>query len=770
MIDQVHTSEMLIETLHERNLAMEKNLESAKLLEEGLSELLTQLKNNPPFLEAHVQALEIEVGLAEKQFQDMCKHRYTLYHDGVRQTNFRRQQLQEQIEYFMKARSDVALKKKQVRKEIIHLRDPHLLQMEMNRRMTTGGKGGFATRNGESSPAGSVGSYDSDDSSEAMVKSLELTKPVMHFLNAMVRKVSLVDGVVQEGDRTLHDVKMRRSSAAAAQAEKAKKEHKVEANSPENPLSSQQQRRRQSRVPPQSKNTVMLNNSLIEAAAARASAAEIPTDIGSLDSGSQGVAESSTGSRFEKNSSQRSGSLPFGTGLTSKEYMNVAGITTNLVTSPNSTPATPSRSAHPNLISAPHSFHVPKRKLSVDDTSRIKESVRSYNKLRGENGEGNPLVGLFAGNTPLNTPPISGDDSRKEPLKLQVQRVMGYLLEQTESATTDDFINRYQQGQKLAEQLKSQQVKLDSRLVQLKKEHQDLTDQLSDMALMTDEMMLTGDAAGDDLLDAPVNSSGHHFNQTSADNHAAAGGGNAAEVAEQRGEEEDVMGNTDRYLDNKLFNAEVRLHQIVRNNDKAVMMMSEVRSAVTHLVNLLAINSKLLSALPRSTPPPLHGNEDISGSLAWFEERITQLSEALTMDANRPTGGNTADENKTISERQMELAFLVQDMHKNGHRRRLKLSHHQKVRDGSVYFNTQSLHSLLYVAHVSFWMLLLLLLLCLFYDVLQGQMKKQAMSRGLITDESDAPFVSPHAGIKVSTPSVAHIRISFNTKLFSLIV
>jgi len=50
----------------------------------------------------------------------------------------------------------------------------------------------------------------------------------------------------------------------------------------------------------------------------------------------------------------------------------------------------------------------------------------------------------------------------------------------------------------------------------------------------------------------------------------------------------------------------------------------------------------------------------------WFEDRITALSEALAMDANKPTGANTADDNKPLSERQLDLALLVQKMNLNG--------------------------------------------------------------------------------------------------------
>ena len=53
----------------------------ARQVEDGYNELLKVLKNNPPYIESHVKALEIEVQLAQKQFEDMCEHRNNLYHE-----------------------------------------------------------------------------------------------------------------------------------------------------------------------------------------------------------------------------------------------------------------------------------------------------------------------------------------------------------------------------------------------------------------------------------------------------------------------------------------------------------------------------------------------------------------------------------------------------------------------------------------------------------------------------------------------------------------
>ena len=207
LIGEVQSSEVLLRSLHQRNITMERNLEEAKQLEEGYNELLKVLKKNPPYMEAHVQSLEMESGLAEKQFQDMVAHRHQLYHEKEKEDALKMEDFRDQYAYFAHARTEVAQKKRQVRREIMHLKDPST----HNERRNTKGAGvhPFHGKGDPPSPTGSHDSYDSDESEVPEEKALQLTKPVMHFLNAMVRKVTLNDNVVKETDKTLDDVKQR---------------------------------------------------------------------------------------------------------------------------------------------------------------------------------------------------------------------------------------------------------------------------------------------------------------------------------------------------------------------------------------------------------------------------------------------------------------------------------------------------------------------------------------------------------------------------------
>ena len=89
--------EVLLRHLNDRNVAMEKDMEEARKLEDGYNELLKVLKNNPPYIESHVKALEIEVELANKQFHDMCEYRNKLYHETDQSDRYKREQQIERI-------------------------------------------------------------------------------------------------------------------------------------------------------------------------------------------------------------------------------------------------------------------------------------------------------------------------------------------------------------------------------------------------------------------------------------------------------------------------------------------------------------------------------------------------------------------------------------------------------------------------------------------------------------------------------------------------
>ena len=394
-----------------------------------------------------------------------------------------------------------------------------------------------------------------------------------------------------------------------------------------------------------------------------------------------------------------------------------------------------------------------RRKLSTEEYHKIRQAVKAFQASGLDK-----TVTTSTADGAATSMPGSGGSSResgsrqrdrdllgnRDYVRAQVSKIVRLVLHRTESSSVEEFLSRYEEGQQLAATLSGQQVKLDSRLTQLRGEHAELLAQLSDMSFLVADRQKTavvGDAtsgsggggglkdaraaSADGMEDLPsvvggsgskkkrkgedddeslsvgggLGESGKKIKAESAgrpgSSESAGGAAAAADGEDGSGSEEgdeagaaaagDDFANTDRYLDNKLFNAEVRMNQFMRLFERAIITISEVRTAVGHLVNLLSINDKLLVALPRSAPPAISSNEDIQASLTWFEDRIMQLSEALTMDANRPTGGAVTDDSKPLSERQIDLAMLIHDMQKSNFHRKLRLSHHQKVTCGNVH-------------------------------------------------------------------------------------
>lgn len=245
-----------------------------------------------------------------------------------------------------------------------------------------------------------------------------------------------------------------------------------------------------------------------------------------------------------------------------------------------------------------------RRRFSIEQLSNLKQSIKSLTGTSGFDSQNN-----------------------KENFKVQLQRAIHLIFQKTESNSFDEFVDRYVQGQNLLETLRTQQILVDSRLAQLRAEHADLYHVWSDISFLVDE---SKKSLSNDIPDVDTS-------ETNDGN------------------------NNDRYLDNQLFSKEVRLHHYQRLYDKSVHIVSEVRTAIAHLINILEINNKLLSGLPRSTPPPLNTDEDMAACLSWCEDRLIALNEALTMDTNRPAP-SANEENKPIALRQTELAALVQDM------------------------------------------------------------------------------------------------------------
>ena len=94
-----------------------------------------------------------------------------------------------------------------------------------------------------------------------------------------------------------------------------------------------------------------------------------------------------------------------------------------------------------------------------------------------------------------------------------------------------------------------------------------------------------------------------------------------------------------------------------------VLAINEIRTGVVHIASFLSANDSLLQHLPSSSPPILKSDSGIAKLLAWCEERILAINEALVLDASKPAA---VDDSKPLHTRQTELASLVQGLiHKN---------------------------------------------------------------------------------------------------------
>lgn len=213
----------------------------------------------------------------------------------------------------------------------------------------------------------------------------------------------------------------------------------------------------------------------------------------------------------------------------------------------------------------------------------------------------------------------SSATSKESDPMTQRHKMLEMLYERSGTSTPEEFIERYKDAHRLHESLKSHQSLAESRLAQLRSESNDLYGTWGDTVFVSDKpSSASGDAAAENEA-APTSS-------------------------------EREM----RYLDQRLFASEMKLNHCMRQTEKQVLLINEIRTGILHITSLLTANEKLLQNLPSSTPPS--GRTDEVKILAWCEERILAINEALVLDASKPAG---IDDSKPLSTRQTELAALV---------------------------------------------------------------------------------------------------------------
>jgi len=203
---------------------------------------------------------------------------------------------------------------------------------------------------------------------------------------------------------------------------------------------------------------------------------------------------------------------------------------------------------------------------------------------------------------------------------IQARLMFDFLAERTGFTTEEEFITRFNEGQKLTEILRSDQLAVDGRLAQLNTEYTNIYATWSDSV----------------------------FASKAPDNYSD----------EQKSESKSGNDDDARNVDSKLFHAEMKLNQTQRQLEKILHVINEVRTGVSHLLKLIEVNSKLLHNLPKTKLPVINDQNDIVNALSWVEERVQSIHEATSTEGNK----TTHDEKMSMSERQINFAVTIQEM------------------------------------------------------------------------------------------------------------
>ena len=172
-----------------------------------------------------------------------------------------------------------------------------------------------------------------------------------------------------------------------------------------------------------------------------------------------------------------------------------------------------------------------------------------------------------------------------------------YLMDKTGSTSDEELIERFMSSKKLTETLLQQQTSVDSRLAQLRITYDDLKSGTS--------------------------------------------GGDKGPLLDEEEEEEEEESHDARFFESKLFEQDIHVSSVQRQLESSLNKINEVRTGVTHVMNLLTVNHKMLHNLPKSKPPSV--NDSVIKCLSWCEERILAINEAQMVDTSKPKGtGNPA--------------------------------------------------------------------------------------------------------------------------------
>lgn len=203
--------------------------------------------------------------------------------------------------------------------------------------------------------------------------------------------------------------------------------------------------------------------------------------------------------------------------------------------------------------------------------------------------------------------------------KAQSKMMYDFVMEKTGSSSDEELIDRFLSSRKLTESLMAQQTIVDSRLAQLRVTFDDLK----------------SGGSGEKQLES-------------------------AEESPAEGEET----HDARFYESQLFEHDMHMASVQRQLESAFGKINEVRTGVTHLMNMLVMNSKMLHNLPKSRPPSIDGDAGVARCLSWCEERVLAINETQMADTSKPkaNASGTEEKEKSLFTRQVELAEAIEGM------------------------------------------------------------------------------------------------------------
>ena len=275
-----------------------------------------------------------------------------------------------------------------------------------------------------------------------------------------------------------------------------------------------------------------------------------------------------------------------------------------------------------NLFSLSRSRHVNRYKEEVEGLntahiSSVEQNSRRFDvKAPQMESFNNDYKSMVSEEKMVMNALNSSHDISSHARSMRAKMAYDNLLSRSESASSRELIQRFMSSQKLGESLRGHQNLAESRVAQLRLENSELIKTWSEIQYAMGLQIKEGNKIDNDEKDS-------------------------------------------RNLEQNLEKVGLTMVHEARLAVKSSNLINDAKAGVQHIVEYLDSNSKLLKNIPSSIPPTILSDDDIIRALAWCEERVIAVNEALVLDASKPAG---IDDSKPLPDRQIELAQLVQGM------------------------------------------------------------------------------------------------------------